>query len=338
MKYLITVAALTFTACSSSNDETIPVQDDTTAPATVQSGETGTDQMDDQTQGNGASSFSAGNIDAIMTGFNQIFRDESHLKVASAMKVFHERAIAPQEADRSANTCPDGGSYEFIASEVIDTMIFDDCVSVGVAYTGTVDMQFDSGGGPFSSSSVNYDLSVTQQSGDSLRITGSAAATNPSENNNSEIQNKNGMSYNDGVASVYIERLVFSAGSSSLVSGDPYTELDTEFTVTAPWTNSNQVQVSTTEIFSAADGTGNYIVGSLIAKDSNGNTLQLDADTGDAATFSVIVTQGSSTTSEIRNWGERLSLPCVALATADETGSNACGSALLVPAFFNVRR
>lgn len=100
-------------------------------------------------------------------------------------------------------------------------------------------------------------------------------------------------------------------------------ELRVSFESESFWTSGNVMDVDTAIVFSNFDAiTGYYTTGKLsIVEDSSvaltgtqtptGNSIELDADTGDANTYLFTVIEGDAVTSELRNWADLPeALPC----------------------------
>lgn len=100
-------------------------------------------------------------------------------------------------------------------------------------------------------------------------------------------------------------------------------EFNTDFEVQSFWTSGNVINVDTTVKFSNVDpDTGLYTVGTLVmATDTiieatsqqvtTGDSIELNADTGDARTYLLTVTVGDAVMSELQNWADLdEALPC----------------------------
>lgn len=92
----------------------------------------------------------------------------------------------------------------------------------------------------------------------------------------------------------------------------PRTTLDTNFVVNAPWTNGRELTVTTTTEFVDADlGNGNYLTGALTIAASNGDRLELTADTGDASSWYATVVKADGASSTVGSWSDDIRLPCL---------------------------
>lgn len=100
-------------------------------------------------------------------------------------------------------------------------------------------------------------------------------------------------------------------------------ELIVKFEVESFWTSGNVMDVDTSTVFGNYDSTtGYYTTGKLsIIENSSvtltgtqtptGNSIELDADTGDVDTYLFTVTEGDAVISELRNWADLPeALPC----------------------------
>lgn len=129
----------------------------------------------------------------------------------------------------------------------------------------------------------------------------------------------------DGLdTSVTLNQLV-----ADTVIEQPRRLFDTNFTVSAPFTNGQELTISTTSRFedvvvSEESGQPNYTDGRLIAVTGNGEQLSLIADTGDATIYRATVRQGPSspvtgTQTFSGFWNESVMLPCISASPEDET-------------------
>lgn len=97
-----------------------------------------------------------------------------------------------------------------------------------------------------------------------------------------------------------------TAYSSDLAAPSTFT---TSFSVSAPWTNGQTLNLETTEIFSGSLFP-NYTSGVFFGELDNGDNLSLTADTGDDETwFAEINTTENGTSTLSDNWGRSISLP-----------------------------
>jgi hypothetical protein len=100
----------------------------------------------------------------------------------------------------------------------------------------------------------------------------------------------------------------------------PRTTFNTSFTVSAPWTNGRELTVSTSTEFADADlGNGNYLTGTLTVAASNGERLELSADTGDASSWYATVIKADSSSGMFGNWSDDIRLPCLSFTTGEDT-------------------
>ena len=99
----------------------------------------------------------------------------------------------------------------------------------------------------------------------------------------------------------------------------PYTTFTTHFDVIASWTDDQPFSITTTAQFGDAEaGNGHYEIGSLIVEDEAGNTLVLDASTGDPDTFLTILTYDGVVTSEVMTWNDDNRLPCISVLQGED--------------------
>lgn len=335
MKYIVIATALTIAACSNSNDGESTVQNDPDTPASVDSDtdqdpEQGTDQDTSQDDYNEHSSpIANGNIDAVLSGIHAVISNHPHISAGPVMTQFKmpenvpglEVTVPQQVSDDNSRipatiTCLDGGSYESNPVGFTWSLEFDNCVFQGASYDGQVSTGSGGGSSPLGrEKSVGYiSLEIIHQSGDIQHIKGSAEHYSGLSNwFYYEEQNLENFSYDEEIGEALTTVSVDKLKVIDKTDEQPRTQFTADFTVTGSWTNQHTLNVSTTSVFTGADETGNYINGSMVVKDEIGNSLVLDADTGDAATYSVILTRDGTTVSEIRNWDEAFSLPCVSV-------------------------
>lgn len=92
-----------------------------------------------------------------------------------------------------------------------------------------------------------------------------------------------------------------------------------DFSIIGALTNGRELIVSTTRRFEDIDqGSGNYMIGELIIRSTNGEELVVSADTGDASTWSATASNASGTEAFTGTWGETLTLPCLSAFPEDE--------------------
>ena len=98
----------------------------------------------------------------------------------------------------------------------------------------------------------------------------------------------------------------------------------TNFTVTAPFTNGEELTITTTERFEnivVADelGTPNYINGQLIAETADGERLTWSADPANLDTWTARVAEGDRSLVLLGFWSESARLPCISASREDES-------------------
>lgn len=93
----------------------------------------------------------------------------------------------------------------------------------------------------------------------------------------------------------------------------------TEFTVQADWTADVPLSVYTVQEFQDANlGNGNYLTGSLVVESPDGQTLTLDADTGDASRYNATLATEDAIIGIVGNWDDSIRLPCLSVTSGDE--------------------
>ena len=101
--------------------------------------------------------------------------------------------------------------------------------------------------------------------------------------------------------------------------GDVRNTFTTNFTVSAPWTRGDVVEVTTTEQFMDANlGEGNYLTGQLTVLSTTGDRVLVNADTGDALTWSANVITEDNEVSISRSWAESGKLPCLSVTQGND--------------------
>lgn len=81
--------------------------------------------------------------------------------------------------------------------------------------------------------------------------------------------------------------------------------LTTNFSVIAPWTRGESVEVVTTEQFTGADlGEGNFLTGELTVLSTSGDSVIVSADTGSAESWSASVNVGDDNFTVDGTWAE----------------------------------
>lgn len=94
---------------------------------------------------------------------------------------------------------------------------------------------------------------------------------------------------------------------------------ETNFTGFAPWTNGQELTITTTERFediviSEEPGTPNYTTGALVAETGNGETFVWSAGTGDDASWTSTVTQADGVSETFFGlWTDSVRLPCISV-------------------------
>lgn len=101
----------------------------------------------------------------------------------------------------------------------------------------------------------------------------------------------------------------------NLANPNGRTSLETNFSVSAPWTRGRALSITTSNQFNDADlGGGNYLSGGLTAAASNGERLELIADTGDASSWYATIIKEESSFGITGNWNDEIRLPCLSFA------------------------
>ncbi|MFK8077676.1 MAG: hypothetical protein AB8B84_13905 [Granulosicoccus sp.] len=119
------------------------------------------------------------------------------------------------------------------------------------------------------------------------------------------------------------------------VTGDPRTSFTTSFTANGSWTNERDITVSTVRgfedaVFVGAGVSANYMSGELLLEsEDEADRLILSADTGDAGSWSVTITdntiEGVITKTMTGAWDENVRLPCIS-AFGDDVDMNGCAA------------
>ena len=99
----------------------------------------------------------------------------------------------------------------------------------------------------------------------------------------------------------------------------PRSSFVTNFLVTAPWTQGQHLVITTNETFTDADlGNGQYVSGDLTAEASNGERMELTANTGDPSSWLATVITEESSIGIIGNWTDDTRLPCLSFTVDNE--------------------
>ncbi len=140
------------------------------------------------------------------------------------------------------------------------------------------------------------------------------------------------LTYNDftyGFVNDLLEDGAFDTGVTlnqqvaDTVIGQPRHIFETNSTVSAPFTNGREVTVTTIDRFeeivvSDDSGMPGYARGQLIVESSDGETLTLEADTGDVTSWRATLTQNGTSEEITGNWSATVMLPCISASPEDE--------------------
>jgi len=117
-------------------------------------------------------------------------------------------------------------------------------------------------------------------------------------------------SYNGAIYAVkdlIVEQLV-----SSFDEGSSHT-FEAEMEITQPFSDTEVTKLTTSTLFEASGGTPYFSTGKFLVTTGDNREITLDADTGDDATFALMLTDDSGvTTSALVAWSEAFQLPCIA--------------------------
>lgn len=203
---------------------------------------------------------------------------------------------------------------------------FDQCTIDG----GFIDGNFSLSGSDLGGYSANYDeLFIDREEGNALFHSG-GVTLNVFRSNTGMILTYRALKYSmvgnleDDESGLDTEVELSQVIVDTLNPSPSRTTLETNFSVTAPWTRGRELFVTTTNEFTDADlGGGNYLTGDLMIAASNGERLEFSADTGDASRWLATVIKEDSSSGIVGNWGEDIRLPCVSFSR-DEAAIPGC--------------
>lgn len=245
--------------------------------------------------------------------------DSNTLVLSSTERVVNDRGIL---VNRNSYLCDAGSPGTLVIDEIesrfgIHNLDFENCSIDGSSYDGSLSIVGTDIGGY----NATYRELFIGEGDDNTFISGEVSL------NIGRAINFMSLTYTNFQYSV-IGNLLDEAGldtavtlnqtvSDSLVS-ETRSTFETSFTVSAPWTQGETVEVFTVDQFTGADiGNGNYVSGTLIVQSASGEFVDIFANTGNAATWGAdIVTFEIEDDGRVNgNWSDTGSLPCLSVTT-----------------------
>ncbi|MEE9333923.1 MAG: hypothetical protein V3U65_07505 [Granulosicoccaceae bacterium] len=234
-------------------------------------------------------------LDAVLSGVG------SGGSIASASNLSQRLARA---TDIESTAC-DGGGTIAVSSTVDDTtaevtdfgLTFNSCNSGGVLSTGGVSFTI-SGAAPTQAVTMNFDNFASLENGESNSINGTVSIA---------------LSNTNGVISTTV-----SGTSITMVTGGETITYSNYNLMSGQDSAGNSSISGAATIATSSDGTLMMSInpalvtgasdypetGTILLSHSDGSSLTINADTGDASTYSYIISDGVSTTSNVGNWSD----------------------------------
>jgi len=219
---------------------------------------------------------------------------------------------AGNEFRRTVVTCNNGGSYihDFFTGPVGGSTNLDisGCNIDGIVFNGSAFLNLTFAG----SVSVTYtDFTATELSGKQSSVSSGVISRFRTQGRDFARVTNRDIDFSIVEPGQELNVTALNQSEEDDLDLASRTSLSTSFTVSAPWTAGETVEVSTPVILEGAGiSSRNYTVSQMeLVSDQGG--LVIDMDTGDTDTYLVTSTNGDSVTSDIFPWTDATSFGCV---------------------------